>query len=196
MNNKGFTLIELLVVVLIIGILAAMALPQYFKAVERSRMSEAVTLLANIAQSQQRKYLQINSYVSSYNGLDVAPKGAAGQLYCTKYGGSTASAYTSSGCGTGNGFVIKLSDQKDFQNGQGSALRAGSGGTLQYSYELKRYYANTGVQCIGNNENGKALCADFCGIDTYPSGDAGCCSDGAAGNAGSCAQPSAVGTGN
>ena len=48
-NNKGFTLIELLVVVLILGILAAMAMPQYFKAVERSRMTEAVTLLSNIA---------------------------------------------------------------------------------------------------------------------------------------------------
>ena len=48
MNKQGFTLIEILVVVLIIGILSAIALPQYESAVEKSRMSEALINLKAI----------------------------------------------------------------------------------------------------------------------------------------------------
>ena len=174
-NKKGFTLIELLVVVLILGILAAMAMPQYFKAVERSRMSEAVSLLGSIASAQQRKYLQINKYAEDYRGLDVAPAGATGDTYHTK-----GSVTTGAG---GNGFGIKL-EGTTYTAGKATATReassdgaaaSGTNAGLNYQYNLVRFYASDLTQCNGTNTNGQALCADFCGIDTpVPS----CCSDG------------------
>ena len=183
-NNKGFTLIELLVVVLIIGILAAMAMPQYFKAMERSRMTEAVTLLANIAQAQQRKYMQINAYAKNYSGLDVAPKGATAGNYCTK--GTLADGK----CGKGNGFLVALSqDDTTLNGGNAVATRVGPG-TLQYEYSLVRFYNGEGTQCNAANKNGAELCMDFCGLDDTAAADFKCCSDGSKGDKqGSCAKP-------
>ena len=60
-NNKGFTLIELLVVVLIIGILAAIALPQYMKAVRKSRAAEALIAIKSLKDAADRYALAYGS---------------------------------------------------------------------------------------------------------------------------------------
>ena len=70
-NSRAFTLIELLVVVLIIGILAAVAVPQYQKAVYKSRATEALAMLKAIVQAEEVYYLANGSYTDDITKLDV-----------------------------------------------------------------------------------------------------------------------------
>jgi prepilin-type N-terminal cleavage/methylation domain-containing protein len=64
-NFGGFTLIELLVVVLIIGILSAVALPKYQKAVDRAKGVEALTTSKTLVDALNVYYLENGSYNSS-----------------------------------------------------------------------------------------------------------------------------------
>lgn len=71
LKNSAFTLIELLVVVIIIGILAAVALPQYQLAVEKSRVLKLLPLMKSIAQAKQRYILATDQYTGDVDLLDI-----------------------------------------------------------------------------------------------------------------------------
>ena len=142
-NKKGFTLIELLVVVLIIGILAAIALPQYFKAVEKARGAEALSLLGAIAGAQQRFYLTKDSYTTNFSDLDLdftdVPSGAIA---------SGATVRTKN-------FTLTLSATVNSPTASGVIAERQTG---RYPYTLTKNYNNGEISCV---EDDAAICTSL-----------------------------------
>ena len=73
--KKGFTLIELLVVVLIIGILSAVALPQYQKAVKKSRVMSMLPVVRAFKDAQEIYYMANGKYARLFEDLDLQMPG-------------------------------------------------------------------------------------------------------------------------
>ena len=85
LNKKGFTLIELMIVVAIIGILAAIAIPNFLKFQAKSKQSEARTNLKAIFTAETAWFGEANAY-SDFGAVKWTPVGA-NQLYAYTLGG-------------------------------------------------------------------------------------------------------------
>ena len=130
-NQKAFTLIELLVVVLIIGILAAVALPQYQKAAEKSKATQALTLLKSLATAADTYYLANGEYPSHFDELSVDLDGWTGnqkifnvQIYEGKSNGKWSA-------------VIGGPDIKAFHVGQLTGKYQGAGFSYVFATKYK-----------------------------------------------------------
>ena len=73
-NRKGFTLIELMIVVAIIGILAAIAIPQFASYRQRAQDSAAKSALKNLATAQEDYYVKNDFYATGYAQTGFSPE--------------------------------------------------------------------------------------------------------------------------
>lgn len=164
MKRRGFTLIELLVVVLIIGILAAVALPQYQKTVEKARASEAVLMIRDLTQAVDRWLLANGGMPAGYVALEDSLDIKLSQR-------TTGEAYSNLG-------KFSWSAQCDNEGCAVAAHRDDNGGHAHYSLWGQRSAGSSTwtKTCAYSDDIGEKVCRGlvsdgYVGQDDRPSGD-------------------------
>ncbi len=164
MNHKAFTLIELLVVVLIIGILSAIALPQYTQAVEKSRAAEALTNIGSfkravdiwkLANPGKRRLFTGNGSGVGELDIDVPSDWVQDTRAMT-----AAGSYSNKSCSKNFCYIINTYDVK--------AYRANSS---TYKYGIAYWFGgnNPHYECFAYTEADLKLCKSLSNMSVISS---------------------------
>ncbi len=132
--KKAFTLIELLVVVLIIGILSAIALPQYQVSVDKTRFMSMMAVTKALKNEQELYYLANGEYTPDLRNLQGALPGN-----CTV-------TYSSASCET---FTIQLETRRVY-----SSLTTLPGNTLMMWYDHSNVFPSS-IRCLAYENQGE-----------------------------------------
>ena len=154
-NKQAFTLIELLVVVLIIGILAAVALPQYRLAVDKTRLMKLVAMTKSVVEAEEAYYLANGEYTTDWDELAVKLPGTVNSFIITSSDGWRIELYKAiAGTGNANGLIARDAKVSNV-----------------YFYAFYAHNPVTGFKGIGchapvDNEKANRLCKSFANKQT------------------------------
>ena len=153
--TKGFTLIELLVVVLIIGILASIALPQYKKAVEKTHTAEAKIILNKVRQLHQLCVLEQGANPCDDSYVTFVSDYLQGELP-GEYEDNVDN------CPAGDSACFKTKNWT-YETDDMLAFRAARNMSGTYPYVLYIQYEDGVINCYNNDSD--AYCTMLCGRD-------------------------------
>ncbi len=151
----GFTLIELLVVVLIIGILSAIALPQYRVAVFKARYTQLITLAESLRRAQQVYYLANGTHTLTFTDLGV-------DFPCTPSGMICV----------GKDFSCSLNDGTPGNDLDGKQIMSQCRLNWHGTYLVYRAYPHSSLRwCVAlpDSSVGNAVCKSLGGVPGNPS---------------------------